>query len=130
MAKTILIVDDNDVFRRALSQALKKQSDFEVCGEARDGRDAINKAQQLRPDLVILDLVMPVMNGLDASRAIKKLMPSVPIILFTLNAYPFLELEAQSAGIGAVVSKSAGMSGLMPSARNLLCRSAAGSTAA
>jgi len=130
MAKTILIVDDNDVFRRALSQALKKQSDFEVCGEARDGRDAIDKAQQLRPDLVILDLAMPVMNGLDASRAIKKLMPSVPIILFTLNVYPFLELEAQSAGIAAVVPKSAGMSGLMPSARNLLCRSAAGSTAA
>ena len=130
MAKTLLIADDNDVFRHALCEALKRESDFEVCGEARDGRDAIDKAQQLHPDLIILDLAMPVMNGLDASRAIKKLMPSVPIILFTLNVYPFLEVEAQSAGIAAVVSKSAGMSGLMPSARSLLYCNAAGSTAA
>ena len=114
MAKTILIADDNDVFRHALCEAFKRQADFEVCGEARDGRDAIDKAQRLHPDLIILDLAMPVVNGLDASRAIKKLMPSVPIILFTLNVYPFLELEAQSAGIAAVVSKSAGMSGSCP----------------
>jgi len=130
MAKTILIADDNDALRHALSEALKRESDFEVCGEARDGQDAIDKAQRLHPDLVIMDLSMPVMNGLDSSRALKKLMPSVPIILFTLNVYPFLELEAQSAGIAAVVSKSAGMSGLMPSARGLMYRSAAGSTAA
>ena len=104
--------------------------DFEVCGEARDGRDAIDKAQQLQPDLIILDLSMPLMNGLDASRAIKKLMPSVPIILFTLHVYPFLELEAQAAGIAAVVSKSADLSVLIASARGLIYSSAAGSTAA
>jgi len=65
------------------------------------------------------------MNGLEASRKLKKLMPSVTIILFTLNVYPLLEVEAQAAGIAAVVSKSAGMSGLIPSARGLLYRSAA-----
>jgi DNA-binding NarL/FixJ family response regulator len=125
MANTILIADDHDAFRHALCEALKRESDFEVCGEARDGQDAVDQAQHLHPDLVIMDLSMPVMNGLDASRALKKLMPSVPIILFTLNVYPFLEVEAQAAGIAAVVSKSAGMSGLIPSARGLLYRSAA-----
>ena len=120
MAKTLLIADDNDVFRHALCEALKRESDFEVCGEARDGQDAVYQAQRLHPDLVITSR-----NGLDASRAIKKLMSSVTIILFTLNVYPYLELEAQAAGIAAVVSKSAGLSALMPSARGLLYRSAA-----
>jgi len=58
MAKTILIADDNDVFRHALSEALKWESDFEVCGEARDGQNAIDQAQRLHPDLVIMDLSM------------------------------------------------------------------------
>ena len=58
MAKTILIADDNDVFRHALCEALKRESDFEVCGEARDGQNAIDQAQRLHPDLVIMDLSM------------------------------------------------------------------------
>ena len=84
MAKTILIADDSDVVRRAVCEAFALESDFEVCGEAHDGHDAIEKAQRLHPDLIILDLSMPVMNGLDAARALRDLMPSVPIILFTL----------------------------------------------
>jgi len=69
MAKTILIADDNDVFRHALCEAFKRQADFEVCGEARDGRDAINKAQQLGPDLIILDLAMPALTRLVRSKS-------------------------------------------------------------
>jgi len=80
MPKTVLIVDDNAVIRQALGDLLKKESDFAVCGEAENGRQAIEKAQQLRPDLIVLDLSMPVMNGLGAARTLKRLMPGVTSI--------------------------------------------------
>ena len=71
MAKAVLIADDNDSVRRALCEAFARDSDFEVCAEAHDGGDAIEKALRLRPDLIVLDLSMPVMNGLDAARELK-----------------------------------------------------------
>ena len=125
MRRTILIADDSDTLRRALCQAFTRESDFEVCGEARNGQDAIEKAQWLHPDLVILDLSMPVVNGLEAARALKKLMPSVPIIMFTFYVEPFVEQEARSAGVHEVVSKSERISVLMGKARRLLYSSAA-----
>ena len=125
MAKTILIADDNDAVRRAVCEAFTLESDFEVCGEAHDGRDAIEKAQRLHPDLIILDLSMPVMNGLDAARALTDLMPSVPIILFTLYIDTFVNEKARSAGVADVVSKSEDISVLTRTARRLLYRDAA-----
>ena len=71
MAKTILIVDDNTHIRLALCELFKRESDFEVCGEAENGKQAIDKALTLHPDLIVLDLSMPVMNGLDAARVFK-----------------------------------------------------------
>jgi DNA-binding NarL/FixJ family response regulator len=125
MPKTILIADDNDTIRRALCQAFTRESDFEVCGEAHDGQEAVEKAQILHPDLIILDLAMPVMNGLEAARALKNLMPSVPIAMFTFYVEPFVEKEARSAGVNEVVSKSENISVLIGKARSLLYRSAA-----
>jgi DNA-binding NarL/FixJ family response regulator len=125
MPKTILIADDSDTFRRALCRAFTRESDFEVCGEAHDGQNAIEKVQRLNPDLIILDLSMPVMNGLEAARAIRNLMPSVPIIMFTFYVESFVEKEAHCAGVNEVVSKSEHISVLMGKARSLLCRSAA-----
>jgi two-component system, NarL family, response regulator NreC len=125
MPKTILIADDSDTFRRALCQAFTRESDFEVCGEAHDGQDAIDKAQRFHPDLIILDLSMPVMNGLEAARALKQLMPTVPIIMFTFYVEAFVEKEAQLAGVNELVSKSAHISVLVGKARSLLYRSAA-----
>jgi DNA-binding NarL/FixJ family response regulator len=124
MTKTILIADDNDTLRHALSQTLAHDS-FEVCGEAHDGQDAIDKAQQLRPDLIILDISMPVMNGFDAARTLKQRFPSVPIILYTLHKDRFIEEEARAAGAAAVVSKSERVSVLMGLAHELLDRNAA-----
>ena len=66
MAKTILIVDDSAYIRRGLCELFKREVDFEICGEAENGREAIAKARELHPDLIVLDLSMPVMNGLDA----------------------------------------------------------------
>ena len=125
MAKTILIADDNDAVRRAVCEAFALESDFEVCGEAHDGRDAIEKAQRLHPDLIILDLAMPVMNGLEAARALRDLMPSVPILLFTLYDDGFVKESARSAGVADVVSKSEHISVLTRTARRLLYRDAA-----
>ena len=126
MAKTILIADDNDAVRRAVCEVFTRESDFEVCGEAHDGHDAIEKAQRLHPDLIILDLSMPGMNGLDAARALRdRLVPPVPIILFTLYDDGIVEERARSAGVADVVSKSEDISVLIDAARRLLYRNAA-----
>ena len=125
MAKAILIADDNDTVRRAVCEVFTREADFEVCGEARDGQDAIEKAQQLHPDLIILDLSMPVMNGLEAARVLRDLMSSVPIIMFTLYVDALVKAEARSAGIADVVSKSEHISVLTRTARRLLYREAA-----
>jgi DNA-binding NarL/FixJ family response regulator len=125
MLKKILVVDDNAAIRRQLSTLFKLESDFDVCGEAANGREAIERAQELQPDAIVLDLSMPVMNGLDAARILKGLMPTVPLILFSEYSEAFSEKQARSVGISALVSKSAHVSVLVERVR-LLC----GSTAA
>jgi len=105
-AKRILIVDDNAVVRSLVRRLFESQSGFEIAGEAENGRDAIDKAEKLKPDLIILDLVMPVMTGLEAAPLLKQLLPDVLIILFTQQEGSEVERLAQAAGIDAVVSKS------------------------
>ena len=102
-AKRIMIVDDHVVIRRAVCSLFANQG-FEVC-TAENGSDAIKKAQELHPDLIVLDLAMPVMNGLEAARALKLLMPQVPLVMFTSTVGKTMEQEARTAGISAVVSK-------------------------
>ena len=119
MAKTVLIVDDNALIRQALCEMFKREADFEVCGEAENGREAIEKAQQLRPDLIVMDLSMPVMNGIEAARVLKGLMPTVPLIIFSEYSDVFFEKEARSAGVSVLVSKSEHASVLVGKARAL-----------
>ena len=125
MPKAILIVDDNAYVRQMICEAFKRESDFEVCGEAENGKEAIDKALALHPELIVLDLSMPVMNGLDAARELKNRMPSVPLLMFTLYVDPHLEAEARSAGMADVVSKSKHVSVLIAKARGFLHRDAA-----
>jgi len=125
MAKAVLIVDDNAFIRQALCELFKLEADFEVCGEAENGREAIDKAQQLHPDLIVLDLSMPVMNGIEAARVLKGLMPTVPLIIFSEYSDVFSEKEARSAGVSAIVSKSEHGSVLVGKARALLYHIAA-----
>jgi DNA-binding NarL/FixJ family response regulator len=120
MAKSVLIVDDNEIIRRGLRELFTSEQDFDVCGEAENGQEAIEKAQELHPDLVVLDLSMPVMNGVDAARILRKLMPSVPLIVFSEHSEVFSEEEARSAGVSALVSKSDHVSVLVSKARTLL----------
>jgi len=104
---------------------LTREGDFDLCGETVNGRDAIEKAQQLRPDLIIMDLSMQVMNGLEAVRILRSVMPSTPIIMFSNYRDSFIEKLAISMGVAAVISKSQHFSILLESARGLFLRRAA-----
>jgi DNA-binding NarL/FixJ family response regulator len=103
---TILIADDNSNVRRALRSLLQLGGEWEICGEAKDGGEAIEKVRTLNPDLLILDLAMPVMNGLDAAREIRKIAPNTRIVLYTMHANHQLAREAESAAIDSIVPKS------------------------
>jgi DNA-binding NarL/FixJ family response regulator len=124
MAKTILIVDDNAYVREAVCELFKREEDFTVCGEATNGREAIAKALELHPDLVVLDHSMPVMNGLDAARELKRLMPTVPLIMYSMFC-DGMEEQARLVGISELISKSQPAAILVSKVRSLLCRNAA-----
>ena len=113
MPKSILLVDDNATVRRLICRCLESESHLKVCGQAVDGHDAIEKAQRLKPDLIILDLSMPVMNGLEAAKILSKLMPHVPLVLLTAHDRELTEPHARAAGIATVISKLDGVAKLM-----------------
>lgn len=106
VAIRILVADDNEVARGLLRDVLKARPDWTICGEATDGRQAIQKAIELKPDIILMDLAMPNMDGLTAARTIRKLLPGTPILLVSLHSMPQVELMAKNAGIDKVVSKS------------------------
>jgi CheY-like chemotaxis protein len=111
-SKRILIVDDIKEMRKLLREFLEQESEFVVCGEAVDGKDAIEQARDLRPDLIILDASMPVMTGIQAAPRLKKLLPGTSIILFTAHEYMMQGLDARKMGVNAVVSKTRGLAAL------------------
>ena len=120
-----MIVDDNEFIRQALCELFQGQADFEGCADAENGREAIEMAEQLLPDLIVLDLSMPVMNGLDAARVLKRIMPTVPLIMYSVFGDRFVEQQARLIGISEVVSKSDPFSVLLAKARNLVYPTAA-----
>ena len=101
----ILIVDDSETTRRIL-RAIVKSHEWIVCGEADTGRDGIKKFQELSPDLVLIDLAMPDINGITAAKRMSVLNPRVPLILFTVLELQGLEQVAREAGICSIVSKA------------------------
>jgi two-component system nitrate/nitrite response regulator NarL len=102
----ILIVDDNLAIRSALRQELSGHPRWEICGEAQNGKEAIEKVHTLKPDLVILDISMPVINGFETSREIRRIAPSVKILLHSLHDSPHLVVAARGAGADAIANKS------------------------
>lgn len=113
MCARILLADDNPTIRHSLRTLLSKQADWAICGEAENGKMAVEMAARLSPDLVILDLSMPVINGLDAARQIKKTSPDIQIVMFTMHEFPHLREEARKVGVNELVPKTAHPSHLL-----------------
>jgi DNA-binding NarL/FixJ family response regulator len=122
---SVLIVDDNTMVRKAICDLFKRDADFVVCGEAANGREAVEKARLLHPALIVTDFSMPVMNGLEATRALKKLLPMVPVILYSIHVDARLAQLMLAAGASAAICKKDAARVLIKTARTLLSRLAA-----
>ena len=105
MHKRILIVDDSDSTRGLVREFLESRPDFEVCGEAVDGLEGVEKSVDLKPDLIVLDYSLPQINGLQVAVMLHEIVPETPIILFTFYKDVISPVIAQAAGVASVVSK-------------------------
>src|SRR5260370_26154949 len=105
MPSRILIADDHDLMRCFIRQEFEDHADW-VCIEAENGEQAVAKATELKPEIIILDLVMPVMDGLTAAREIIKLLPAVPIVIHTVHFSEQIKCEAKKIGVREVLPKA------------------------
>jgi DNA-binding NarL/FixJ family response regulator len=106
MPKSIMIVDDSEMIRRSLRQLFSQNSDWTICAEAVDGRDAVQKARHFHPDFIVLDFYMPNMDGIEAARQMKHLTPTTSIVMLTAFKDRVLEEQAYKAGVSWILSKS------------------------
>jgi DNA-binding NarL/FixJ family response regulator len=100
----ILIADDHEIMRRGIRSVLESHGDYDVC-EVENGREAIEKTKELKPDLVILDVSMPVLDGFTAAREIKKDFPWIPILFFSLHRTDAFTEVAQKIGVNGYITK-------------------------
>jgi two-component system, chemotaxis family, chemotaxis protein CheY len=119
MVKTVLVADDNSSIRFLIC-SLVRHAGFAVCGEAENGTQAIEKAKRSHPDLILLDLSMPVVNGAEAASILKRLMPGVPIVLFSLHEEMVGRALANRIGVDLFLGKESGMANLVDSMNELL----------
>ena len=119
MSIRVLIVDHHEQIRRLVRAFLLSEFGFQICGEAVDGYEAIMKAQLLKPDLIVLEVAIPRLNGVEAAPKLRKLLPKTPIILFTLHGSLLKGCDTHEIGVDAVVAKQDGMSSLGASVHTL-----------
>src|ERR1700676_236612 len=105
MAKSVLIVDDSEDIQNIMRHFLEARTDWKIVGVATDGADAITKATELRPDLVLLDFSLPTMNGVEVASVIKKMMPDICIVMFTMYSDSLGPTLSAAAGVDLIVSK-------------------------
>ena len=120
MRNTVLIADDNAFVRTALYEIFEREPDFHVCAVVENGREAIEEAGRLRPDLIVLDFAMPVMNGLDAARVLRQMMTAVPLIIYSACADEVSQQAVKSIGITGLISKADRVSVLINTVRGAL----------
>jgi DNA-binding NarL/FixJ family response regulator len=113
MTLRVLVVDDHPAFRRALTSALTMVDDIEIAGEAGGGFDAAEQAKQKEPDLVLMDLSMPDLSGIDAMKRIHKRTPDLPVVILTAHADPGMEKEAREAGASGFLAKGSSLEDLV-----------------
>src|ERR1700735_1022332 len=109
----VLVADDFQTVRKGVCAILSSREDIEVCAEAANGEEAVRMAKELKPDVVIMDFSMPVMDGLEASKRILRELPSMPILMFSMHKMDALTQAAENAGVSGFVTKG-------ESAKNLL----------
>jgi DNA-binding NarL/FixJ family response regulator len=113
MTVRVLVVDDHPAFRKALTSALNMVEGFEVAGEAGGGVAACEGADQLEPDVILMDLSMPDLSGIDAMKVIHESKPDMPVVILTAHADPGVEREAREAGASGFLAKGIGLDDLV-----------------
>src|SRR6202030_4510083 len=101
-----LLVDDHESVRMGVTAILSSRPNIEVCGEAANGEEAVEKARELKPDLIIMDVNMPVLDGIHSAKEIRAFLPDVPILFFSMHDGVYLVHEAKMAGVQGFVSKT------------------------
>lgn len=115
--RKVLIVDDGMRFSGFVKELFSSEESLQIIGEAADGQEAIRKAKELKPDLVLMDITMPRLNGLDATRRLKKIMPELAIIILTVHDLEEYREAAMASGASAYVLKKTMMEKLIPAIR-------------
>lgn len=117
---SVLIVDDHEIVRQGVRRILETQDDWEVCGEASNGQEALRLNKELKPDAIIMDVTMPVMNGLEATRKITKTSPDSKVLIFTMHEPLNLLPIIRRTGAKGVLAKSRAASDLAPALKAIL----------
>jgi len=120
VGKRILIADDGEEVRQVLRAMFEARTDYEICGEAANGAEAVSKALELKPDLILLDVAMPMLNGVEVASVLAGSMPDLPIVLYTMYSEMLGLSLATAVGAKAVVSKADGIGKLLECVKGLL----------
>jgi DNA-binding NarL/FixJ family response regulator len=120
MPISVLLVDDSEILRSVMREFFEALTDWKIIGEAGDGAEAIQKAIELKPDLILLDFSMPNMNGVDAAPVLKRILPNVPIVVFTIFNDALGSSLSSAVGVDLVVPKTEGLTVLVNSIQLLM----------
>jgi len=116
----ILLVDDHEAVRGLLRNLLETEAGWVVCGEAKDGGEAVERSRSLHPDVIVMDAVMPRLNGFEATREIVQNSPEIPVVITTLYEYPEVLRQARDAGALGCVGKSKTTRLLIPAVKSAI----------